>query len=475
MTRATSLFIRPFAVAAVAALLLLYVLSLTAGPARAQAPAPADAPPAAAAVEVGVIDPDDLLSGSDELLLRTETSRLALPPQVTHVEYAVFGTNKENFNDTMLDYARADRPDLVSGDSWAPGRLIVAVGMDPHRNGIYCGDDVCVALDIFEGPHLDGSLEAMKDPLRRGNIGAGLLAGAVAAADPSVVASGSGDGDGGGLWVLGVAGLVLAGGGAFVVVRNRRKTVATAREQFDLVSREYGRVAGELTGIDVRANSLSSVLADDDLRAQWADVRDRFLELDTVMGRLGDLRYDSTDAEFRKAAKDIGTAHGTVEQMDRAETNIDTMFRMEQGDVDVRRRHLGELHRDMGAAALGTSDQRLADQARTLVGQVDDLARDPAVPDFMDRYARIVRDYRLVVDAIRARDLSDVKAAKGAGNRHAPRIYDNDWQVGSGYHGFVPYYVASTWHAQDVAAASSSTDTGYSDSSFSGGGGSSSW
>ncbi len=455
---------------ALLALMLLVVLPLVGGPARAQAPA------TTGTVEVGVTDIGGTLSGGDPLLLRTETGRLDLPPQVTNVEYLVFDRGQDSLNDTVLEFARAERPDLVSGDKWAPGRLIVAVSMDPRRNGIYCGDDVCVAMDVFEGPHLDGSLEAMKDPLRRGAIGAGLLAGAAAAADPSVEASGSAEGDdGGGMWGLGLGGLVLAGGGAFVVVRKRRKTVATAREQFDLVSREYGRVAGELDGIDVRANSLSSVLADDDLRAQWADVRDRFLELDTVMGRLGDLRYDSTDAEFRKAAKDVGTAHTTVEQMGRAETNIDTMFRMEQGDVDVRRRHLGELHRDMGAAALGTSDQRLAQQARTLVGWVDDLARDPAVPDFMDRYARIVRDYRLVVDAIRARDLSDVKAAKGARDRHAPRIYDNDWQVGSGYNGFVPYYVVSSWHAQDVKAASSSTDTGYSDSSFSGGGGSSSW
>ncbi|MBB1019361.1 hypothetical protein G6023_13915, partial [Dietzia sp. DQ11-71] len=41
--------------------------------------------------------------------------------------------------------------------------------------------------------------------------------------------------------------------------------------------------------------------------------------------------------------------------------------------------------------------------------------------------------------------------------------------------GFVPFYVVSSWHAHDVQAAqaASSTNTGYSNASFSGGGGSS--
>ena len=163
--------------------------------------------------------------------------------------------------------------------------------------------------------------------------------------------------------------------------------------------------------------------------------------------------------------------------MDLAEKNIDEMFRMEQGDATVRRRQLGELRKDMVSAGLGTSDARLGHQSQLLQQRVDELASNTAAPDFMDRYARIMVDYRLVVDAIRQREMSDVKAAKNAGDRHAPRIYDTDWRVGHGYGGFVPYYMVSTWHTQDVQAAesASSTNTSYSSSSFSGGGGSSSW
>ena len=490
MTRAPAAVTRLLVVLAGAAMLLFLAWPILGGasaPANAQAPAaPADAPasadpatePAApeAALEVGVTDPGDLLTVADEELLASEPAIMGLPPQVSHVEFVVFETGEDNLNDTMLEFAQGMRGDLVSGDSWAPGRLIVAVSMDPRRNGIYCGDDVCVAMDLFEGAHLDGSLEAMKDPLRRGNTTAGLLAGVSAAADPSVALESPGTPSWVG-WAFGGA-AVAAVGGIGMWIRSLRKTQAsTARERYDQISREYGRVAGELDGIDVRANSLSSPLADDELRSQWEDVKQRFLELDTVMGRIGHLRPDSTDSEFRKASGDIGTAHLTVEQMDLAEKNIDEMFRMEQGDATVRRRQLGELRKDMVSAGLGTSDARLGHQSQLLQQRVDELASNTAAPDFMDRYARLVVDYRLVVDAIRQREMSDVKAAKNAGDRHAPRIYDTDWRVGHGYGGFVPYYMVSTWHTQDVQAAesASSTNTSYSSSSFSGGGGSSSW
>jgi len=480
MTRSTPAPVRLLVLLAGAALLMLALLPLTGGPARAQAPAPAPArAPAASSVGVGITDRAGVLSPGDQDLLRAETGRIAFPPQVERVEYLVFGDGGENLNDTTERFAQAERPDLVSQDrvKWAPGTLIVANDGVSRKVGIYCGDDVCVALDLFEGRHLDGSLEAMKDPMRRQNYAVGLLAGAQAAADPTVLAPEPGGAPSWLPWALGGAGVVGAGAIGAGVAASRKKKATTARERYDRVSREYGRIAGELTGLDIRANSLRSPLADDELRSQWEDVRDRFLALDEVMGRIGDLRPESTDAEFRAKAGEIETAHTTVDQMEAAEGNIEQLFRMEQGDADVRRRQLGELHEDMLAAALGTGDERLAAEARALDARADELTRDTAAPDFMDRYARLVVDYRLVVEAIRAREMADVEAADDAGDRHAPRLYDRDWRAGYGYNGFVPYYVVSSWHQHDVqaaeAASSSSTTTSYSNSSFSGGGGSS--
>lgn len=477
MTRPVPLVLRLLVVLAGAAALLLLVWP--AGPAaRAQAPAPAPAQ-APAEVAVGITDRAGSLSDGDEDLLRTETARIPFPPQVRHVEYLTFDDDGDNLNDTTERFAQSDRPDLVAADrgKWAPGTLLVVHDGEAKDVGLYCGDDVCAALDLFEGRHLDGALERMKDPMRRGNTAVGLLQGAQAAADPTVLAPEPEGAPGWLPWALGGAGIVAAGAIGAGVAASRKKKATTARERFDRVSREYGRVAGELEGLDVRANSLTSPLADDELRSQWADVRDRFLALDTVMGRIGDLRPESKDAEFRARAADIDTAHTTVDQMEVAEKNIDELFRMEQGDADVRRRQLGELHEDMLAAALGTKDERLAAEARALDARADELSRDTAAPDFMDRYARLVVDHRIVVEAIREREMADVEAAKDAGDRHAPRLYERDWRAGYGYQGFVPYYVVSSWHAHDVqaaqAASSSSTTTSYSNASFSGGGGSS--
>ena len=487
MTRDTATVSRFLVACTCAALLLLAAGPLTAGTASAQAPAaPAPAPgdPAPASepestVDVGIVDRAGVLSDGDRDLVRTETGRIGFPVQVRHVEYLVFDDDEPNLNDTTLAYAEDERPDLLSEDrrKWAPGTLIVANDTEAREVGIYCGDDVCGALDLFEGGHLDGSLEAMKDPMRRENHAMGLLAGAQAAADPTVRAPASEGMPGWLPWALGGAGVVAAGAVGAGVSASRKKKAAAAREKYDRVSREYGRIAGELDGLDVRANSLRSPLADDELRSQWADVRERFLEVDTIMSRIGDLGTGSADSEFRAAAADIETAHTTVEQMETAEKNIDQLFRMEQGDAEVRRRQLGELREDMAAAALGTESERLAGEARALESRADELARDTAAGDFMDRYARLVVDYRLVVEAIRDREMSDVDAAEDAGDRHAPRLYDAEWRAGYGYNGFVPFYVASSWHSHDVqaaqAASSSTTNTSFSSTTFSGGGGSS--
>ena len=281
MTRTTiAPALRLLVVLAGAAALVLLLFPLT--PVRAQAPAPAPAPAPAQTVEVGITDRAGVLSPGDQDLLRTETGRIAFPPQVARVEYLVFDDDGDNLNDTTERFAQAERPDLVAQDreKWAPGTLIVANDTEARDVGIYCGDDVCAALDLFEGGHLDGSLEAMKDPMRRENHAVGLLAGAQAAADPTVQAPEPEPAPAWLPWAFAGAGVVVAGAVGAGVAASRKKKATTARERYDRVSREYGRVAGELNGLDIRANSLTSPLADDELRSQWEDVRGRFLAVE---------------------------------------------------------------------------------------------------------------------------------------------------------------------------------------------------
>ncbi|HKM25664.1 MAG TPA: DUF5129 domain-containing protein, partial [Corynebacterium sp.] len=128
---------------------------------------------------VEVLDLADELSDADEQLLLDRTPSIDLPAEVTDVTYILFPTNDDNLNDTVRYFGEDERRDLISeaGDKFAPGALIVAVGRDPQRMGVYCGDDVCDAVGIYTPGRLDGILDRMRQPLRDGNLAAGMLEG----------------------------------------------------------------------------------------------------------------------------------------------------------------------------------------------------------------------------------------------------------------------------------------------------------
>ena len=473
------------AAAGVAAALLL-------APTVGAALPPADARPSPAAplilgapadvltqLQVEVIDPDDRLSPGDVDLLTEQTPTVDLPPQVEQVSYLIFGDNENNLNDTMLDFARTQRPDLVSadGDKWAPGHLLVAVGLDPSRMGVYCGDDVCAAIDLYGEGRLDGVLDEMRPPLQQENWAAGLLRGTQAAADPQVRREETTIP--GVVWAALGGGLVVLGGGvaAGVTVSMRRKKAATAREQFEELQRDYGRVGNQLTAIDVRAHSLSSPLANDRLRGDWEEVKRGFLGLHKTMDQLEGLSRDSADKEFLALAGPIGQAHEKVVRMRTAEENIEELADLEHGDVETRRRHLTELHEDVLAAELEVRDRDLGARLRAVDERVLELRGRLDDTRFMDDYADLIGDYRLIVEAVKQRMYE--KSGTTAESHEAPRVWEESWRPGYGYGNYVPFLMISSWHSSDVAAAqaaaSSSANTSYSAGGFSGGGGSSSF
>lgn len=105
--------------------------------------------------------------------LHSETAAIGLPPQVTEVDYLAFSHNDANFNDTVFNHAKQNKPDMLSADqrTWAPGHLIVGLGLDPHKNGLYCADDVCQAMQIDSATHLSHQQQAInagKDDFRAG-------------------------------------------------------------------------------------------------------------------------------------------------------------------------------------------------------------------------------------------------------------------------------------------------------------------
>lgn len=376
-------------------------------------------------------------------------------------------------------------PELVpdgtgKGATWENGTLILGVGTSTRTNGVYCGNDVCQDLDIFEGPHLDASLEAMKDSFRRGNFANGLVEGAKVAADTELgarLAEEKAREDRNAMLGVGAVGVGAAGLGAAAWQRRKKKLTATAKQQFYELSTHYSELSQRLDALDIRANSLSSPLANAELRSQWTTIRDEFLSLNNRVGALN-LTLTSDDKEFYAKHKQIASAHETLESMSNAEDNINLMFELENGDQIKRERELRSIKQDLSEALFEVRNREAIRQLKNVEAQVEELMRDLQAPDFMDRLARIVSDQAHALE-LASRDMKHLD--REAHRDERPSLTDRDWRPGYVYSNWVPYYLLASWHSADTRAAESSSsssggiaNTSFS-SGFSGGGGSSSW
>lgn len=425
-------------------------------------------------LEVTVLDNADELAPEDEDFLSTETPKIDFPDSVTAVRYITLTDNTDKINDDVENYLRAEHPEWIQTNSFAPGEVIIAVGFDPNTMGAYAGNDVAAETGIAEQDRIDGITDAMRPLLQDGRIALGMLEGAKSVADTSVVRESSAPSGGVIAAILGGIAALVAIIVAWATSYANKKKAEKAREHFDYASRHYGEVAQQLDGINVRAHSLTSPLADDELRRQWDDVNSRFLEVNDIFGRLEGLTSTSENKAFRKASPDIEKAHTAVTQMEIAQKNIDTLYDMEHGHEDTRRRELTRLRADMQEARqdINDKDAVVDDVLRTLIQRTETIA--PSAPDFMDQYARLIRDYAVALQGVE-KNLEQVKQTT---ERNAPAIYDDNWRVGTGYNSWVPYYMISSWHAADVSAASSAASSSASttfSSGFSGAGGGSSW
>lgn len=418
--------------------------------------------PAAGSVQVSVFSDNGALD-VDREFLEQETAKLDLPPEVTRVHYVLLSTNDDKFNDTMEQHIRATEPSMIADndDRWANGVLISAVGLDPRRNGLYCGDDVCAALGLDKGSHLDHALDAGKDSFKNDRFGPGLLQQVSAALEEPE------DGNGG-MWGGIIGGTAVVGGlGAMATafVAMRKSSAKKRREQFDYVSKNYGRIGQKLQEIDVRAHSLTSPIANDELRRQWAEVRDTFLSLHDTQSRIPDL-LGADDKTLRKYGKDISSMYEATTHLEQAENNIDKLWDMEHGDTATRRRELENLREDLRAARLETAQHDA--EVNELLHRCEQLALRLEADNFMDDYARLLRD-----SAVTSGYIAKEKGFKGLDNE-APKLHESGWRPGVGYYSYTPFVIMSTWNDEAQAASSTSTNTSYS-SGFSGGGGSSSW
>ena len=435
-----------------------------------------------------VHDPHGVLSADDEQRLLRDAERLDAPAVVTDLHYMVFAENHENVNDTVEEFIRDTRPELIGADddSFADGALIVGVGLDPRQSFVFAGEDVADALHLRNGRHLDDAVTAIQPGVRDNNIPAGLFAGANSATDveklnqslyDDAVASRTAGVIGGGVGAGALGGAVVAGVGAGVRTRSRK--IAQARAEMDLVSTEYGQLAGRLDQIDVRAHSLSSPFADATMRRQWEEVRDRFLRLHDKVDALGELTPSSPDKEFLAKTDEITEAALTTRQVSYAEDNIDTLFRLEHGDDVVRRTELQALRSDVVEAqvSLDDTDSGLYRELQRVRDRADVLSARTGDEGFLDHFVVLLADYRSALGELRRQNFDDVDEKKATA-LEAPAVYERDWRPGYGHHDFVPFWVLASWHTTNVqaqqAASSGATNTSFS-SGFSGAGGSSSF
>lgn len=493
--------------------------------------------PAAQELHAEVSDPDDVLSDEEERGIVADAARIHAPEVVRELRYLVFATNDDNVNDTVENYLRDNEPELIGEDHFADGVLIVGVGLDPRQAFVFAGEDVADELRLHsDDDHLEASIDAIKPGVEDGNLRGGLFAGAHEAADAEAAGESAYESAredrtvgvtlgsvGGGIGGMTAAGLFLAG-------RNKRaRALAQTRAELDLLTREYGELAGRLDAIDVRAHSLTSPLVDATLRRQWEEVRDRFLSLHDDVDRLGALQLttparppgaggfravgaraaagytgpaadrraaDEADKALYERREEITEAARAVRRVSYAEDNIDRLFRMENGDVTVRREELQALREDIVAAQVEVKDagsglyrelQTLRERAEwmdsdlaTREGDGTGAVASPANEDaaFLDAYLRLLGDYRTALAQLKEEKFDDVDADEATELR-APAIYEPDYRPGYGVYNFVPFWTMSAWHtsnaqAQAQTGTSGAVNTSFS-SGFSGAGGSSSF
>ena len=443
--------------------------------------------PAQREVQADIMDPDDVLTPEEEERMLGDVSRIAAPDVVQELHYMVFAKNKENVNDSVEEYLRDNHPELIGKDKFADGQVFVGVGLNPRQAFVFAGEDVADRMKLRKGDsHLEQSIEAIKPGVRDDNIPAGLFAGAAAAIDVDRAADtqfeSAQDDRVGAAIGLGVAGLSVGGVGAGIVGgtrRSRQKKAQQAREDWDYVSQTYTDVAQRLREIDIRAHSLQSGLVDERLREDWEGLRDDFLAIDSQVGSLMSIPADAPDDQFRSHAEPIAHARELCERVETAEVNIEKLRRIEDADVDARRFELYELGKDLAQAGYLAADidSSLERHAKELEDAAVALSKEPNHPQFMERYLELLDRSALLSEHIQSQLQKRNEAEERPVRTH---IYDSHFFAGSGYHGYVPFYVVSTWDSDATAARESSSgssggvNSGFS-SGFSGSGGSSSF
>lgn len=473
---------RPFAQVVAVMMMTLTLLTITILPGLAQP---------TTAVDVRIINPDGVLVSEDESFIREQVEGMDLPEAISHLVFYVIDRNSGNLDKDVQDYGQQVDTSILRDDRnrFEHHTLILAVGLDPRRAGIYCGDAVCQALDLFEGAHLDAAIEAMKPGFSRGNYPIGLLGGLTTAIDPSQVAYAPNQAQGGQdvgdsfrdfLDDLMLVAIVSFVGGSVFLLWVRYRAFKTA---FKHLQQSLSDQAFDLDEVNIRANSLSSPLAHATLRQEWETVLNAFVSVNNTIEMVRGWNRDPGMRQLLKHGRAIEEADREVTRLNTAVKNINDLFALEQGDANVRLKTIVDLENDIIEAISRSSSTLSRDDLRVVQARVKELESKIHSPDFMTDYVRVLGAYQNTLEGVTQREYGETIAASQTSR---PAIYDTNWQMGTGTNNWVPFLVwsqlaanssnswesasSSSWDSDSFGAGSSGFSGG-----FSGGGGSSSW
>ncbi|AFM08250.2 DUF5129 domain-containing protein [Corynebacterium pseudotuberculosis] len=432
-------------------LITAVVFSLLLFPPGALTIARADAP-----VNVTIYDQDNVLSPGEEAELTQKTQALNFPAHVPNIDYIISATATTPYDDWVKDFGLHQHRELINqeGNKWADGHVLFTVDVNLRTMGTYVGEDLKGPLGYNQ--HSTRYSDSMKKSFKNGDWVGGLLTGTTTVADYDPNATNNSN------WIVG--GIFAAGGAAFAAIvgfisfHYRKQRRQLAMQNYQTVATNYTHLANNLDSIDIRAHSLSSPIADATLRREWEDIKNGFLAQHETMMQLPE---NADEKAIYARRKELAAAAASVTQLRNAENNIDTLFRMEKGNTDVRLAELTALHEDILKAEVEADDAAIQARIGELSTRCRALIADPAAANFMDEYALIVSEYGTVTKALAQKQFSQADLE----NNHTPSLGASDWHPG--YGNYVPFFLMTSWHNDAVSAAEASSTS--STASYSGG------
>ncbi|MBN9645276.1 DUF5129 domain-containing protein [Corynebacterium mendelii] len=401
--------------------------------------------------EVTVFDSSGNLSPTDIARLDKETKAIDFPTEVTRVAYLMFKDYGTSLNDAVLNYATTTDPSLLSSDGtrFAPGTLILAIGLDPGSVGAYSGADVKDALKLdWPGREL-GVHTPIRETVRATtppDYAAAFLAGAKAAADPEQVGDevaelqdAANKDDMKMLAVCGVALVGLLGAGVVMGKRDEKKKAATARNHLADLIEVVNRAEAAVSAGDVLLESLCPQLATLDVRCDWEAVKEEFSAIRPLVDTVRQVGQDADQQQLVHHADTIEKIRTSSLTMIRAKDNLELLSGLGSGDTAVRTAQLDDMHADAPAAARTAGDRGVADRFTELDNRITALRSTPDAPDFIDRYCTLVADYGKAVKQTAETDAAG-RDDKSVAFR-LPRLDDECWSPNAAY-GYTGYM---TW------------------------------